>query len=134
MDQATLVSEQIEAGRDFLRRLDATVLPVKTAFWIKEPDRRYWRLYIASDKIDDANQRVGLNEVARVAQEMRDPEIDPFRIRVIPGNKKVITAVLELQSFYPGKPIRRGDIPLGDIYAEAVYIYPSPLPAAATTP
>ena len=54
MDQGQLVSEEIDAGAELVRRLDQYV-PVKAAFWVKDSEEGQWYLYIASDQITDTN-------------------------------------------------------------------------------
>jgi hypothetical protein len=58
MDQTTLVTPEIDAGAELIRRLDRSV-PVRAAFWVKDSDEGQWYLYIASDQLNDQNLDVG---------------------------------------------------------------------------
>ena len=72
MDHEPLVTEQIEAAAAFLREFDKYA-PVRVAFWLKESDRQYWHLYVASDEITDDNFDLAYGEVIRIAGELRSP-------------------------------------------------------------
>ena len=72
MDHEPLVKEQIDAGARFLREFDKYA-PVRVAFWLKESDRQYWHLYVASDEITDDNFDLAYGEVIRIAGELRSP-------------------------------------------------------------
>jgi len=82
MDYEPLVTERIEAGARFLREFDKYA-PVSAAFWLKESERRFWHLYIASDEITDENFDLAYGEVVRIARELRDPWFDSLRVKVI---------------------------------------------------
>jgi len=60
-------------------------MAVDAAFWIKSVDDGRWTLYIASHKIDEKTFDLGYGEVLRLAQEMKNPYIDPFRVRLVPA-------------------------------------------------
>jgi hypothetical protein len=130
MDQRPLVSEQIDAGSEFLNRLDKAV-PIKAAFWLKTYVDGKWRLFVVSDEINDSNVYEHYGEVNRVMRDMRDPDIDQFRVKLVGTNDPLARAVLDYQALYPGKRIRRYDTHLGGVGVEEIYIYPSPLPTPA---
>jgi hypothetical protein len=127
MDQAPLVMDEIEAGREFIERFHAS-WPVKAACWLRaaEDGERY--LYVALDGLTDANVDAAYGEVLRVAREMKDHYTDPFRVKVIRPDDPVARAVLDLYRRFPARiPTRvNGSVFAGRAVAEA-YIYP-PLP------
>ncbi len=49
MDQAPLVTEEIDAGADLIRQLEKS-FPLQAAFWAKDSDGGPWYLHIASDQ------------------------------------------------------------------------------------
>jgi hypothetical protein len=132
MDQDIMVTEETEAGAEFVRRLDQSV-PVSAAFWLKESEEGRWYLYIASDRINDQNLRWAYGEVMRVADQMGNPSLDPFRVKPVSTSAPFAQAALELLRRYPGQmPARLGGTYFGGMGVEGVYIYPdlvaSPFP------
>lgn len=129
MDYEPLVTEQIEAGAVFLREFDKFA-PVRVAFWLKESERRYWHLCVASDEITDDNLDQAYREVIRIGAELRDPWFDPLRVKVIGSDDTLAKAALTRQRPYPGRTLPRVyDTLFGDVMADEVYIYPLPIPA-----
>ena len=53
-------------------------MTVEAAFWIKSVDDGRWTLCIVSSKIDERTFDLGYGEVLRLAQEMKNPYVDPF--------------------------------------------------------
>jgi hypothetical protein len=63
------------------------VIPVTAAFWLRANKEDSSYLYIASDEFNDKKLGVGYGEVLRIAAEMRDPNFDPFRVKLVrPGD------------------------------------------------
>jgi hypothetical protein len=132
MDYEPLVTERIEAGARFLLEFDKYA-PVSTAFWLKQSERRYWDLYVASPEITDENYEAALDEMIRITTELRDPWLDSVRVKLISTDTPVAQAALARQRPYPGRTLPRVyDTFFGDVMADEVYIYPSPLPALAS--
>lgn len=128
MDTSPLVTDEIDAGAEFLERIDAW-RPVKAACWLRrsEDEERY--LYVALDGLTDENTDIAYSEVLRIAGEMRGRFIDPFRVKVIPPEHPVAKEVAAIYSRFPGRiPTRfSGRVFAGGAVSEA-YIYPE-LPA-----
>jgi hypothetical protein len=72
MDQNTLVSEQIEAGAEFLGEF-CKCLPVQAAFWFKDSEEGGWYLYVASEQITDENFDQPYGKVGRIVRQMQHP-------------------------------------------------------------
>ena len=68
MDQASLVTEEIDAGAELVRRLDKS-LPVQAAFWVKDSEGGPWYLSIASDQVRGGDLDVAYREVLRLTWE-----------------------------------------------------------------
>jgi hypothetical protein len=129
MDQGPLVSEQINSGARFLAEFQK-YRPVQSAFWLKDGDEGAWYLYVASEQITDDNFDVAYREVGQVADTLRDPEFDVFRVKVIGTDHPLAQAVLDLRRHYPGRTRFHLDgRRIGIVSVEELYLYPSPVPA-----
>jgi hypothetical protein len=131
MDQAPLVMAEIEAGAELVRRLDKSI-PVQAAFWLNDSDRSYWYLYIASDQFDPEHVDRGYEGVLRLASEIADPFLDPFRVNLIPTSDPLAREALDILHRYP-RPIaiRLGGGVFGGMSVDGVYIYPASVTALA---
>ena len=130
MDQEPLVMEEIEAGAQFVRAFDRSI-PIRAAFWLKDGDEGHWYLYLASDRIDDANFHLAYREVIRLSNQMQLDDFDPFQVKVINAEKPLAKAAIEINQIFPtrrGTRLRRQWF--GGDYIDSAYIYPSPVPAA----
>ncbi len=131
MDQGPLVIEQIDAGSEFIDRLDEYVR-VRAAFWMKTSDSGRWYLYVASDQINDSTKKAAYAEVSRVAREMDNPNLDQFQVMLIGSDDPLARAALNVhQRFAARVPTRVRDNPFGGVSVEEVYIYPPPHGAEA---
>jgi hypothetical protein len=64
-------------------------------------------------------------EVSRIADEMKDHYIDPFRVKIIGSTNPIAKAVMEIYRQYPGRvPPRFDGSAFGGIGAAELYIYP----------
>jgi hypothetical protein len=130
MDQGTLVTEQIEAGATFLGELQKTI-PVTAAFWLTEYDAPITYLYVASDDINDKSIKSAYGEVLRVAAEMSDPNLNPFRVKLIKSGDPLARAAIDFHEGFPTKRAARlRDIHFGGVGAEEVYLYGMPIVAS----
>jgi hypothetical protein len=127
MDQGTLVRDEIDAGAEFVRRF-GRYAPVAAAFWLRAADKLGRYLYIASDQFTDRNTPAAYTEVARVIREMGDPNLDPFRVKVVRMDNPVVRSVMEIYQQYKGRPPARYEATsLGDVAVDDLYIYPQPV-------
>ncbi len=130
MDNGPLVKEEIDAGAAFAREFDRYV-PLKAAFWLRAGDD-YRYLYLTSDRIDDTTMGDAYREVVRLAQKLRLPDLDMFRIKVVAGDDPLAQAAAEQIRKYPDSTGRRfGSRSFGDLFVDDGYVYPQPLPVAA---
>ena len=122
MDQNALV---IDAGYELIRRFHKCV-PVKAAFWVKPIDSEQWDLYIASEKIDDANLRSRYSEVLEVVRDVQNPNLDPFQVKLVSADDPIAREVVAIQQRSPVRniPISYHGTVLGDINIEGGYFYP----------
>jgi hypothetical protein len=126
MDSGSLVNEQIEAGARFLSEFQRYA-PIRAAFWLKDSEESNWNLYIASEQITDQNIDLAYGEVARITDEMQDPWLDPFQVKVIGVQHRLAKAALDvLRRFPKGASPRLYATQFGGLSAAAVYLYPPP--------
>ncbi len=131
MDQSPLVTEQIDAGQELIRKFN-DYKPVNSAFWLREGDAGEWYLYIISSEIDDSNFHLAYGELTKLTRRPPDPWLDPFQVKVAGIDNKFAVAVNEIQSKYVTLlPTRIRNRMLGGIYIEEAYIY-SPLASIPT--
>ncbi len=130
MDNGPLVKEEIDAGRELIRRLDH-YRPVKAAFWLKASDNPYRYLYLASERSDAHPNDLSYDEVLRVVDEIQSPDIDPFRLKVVDTDHPLVRDAVKITEQFPASTGRRdGGRSFGNLFAEDLYLYPLPLPAA----
>lgn len=122
------MKEEIDAGEELIREFDKFA-PVKAAFWLKASDDDHRYLYIASDRITDANITVGYGEVLRLAPPMQSLYLNPFRVKLISADHPLAKAAVEIHDRFLGqRPMRFGGTIFGGAAVDDLYIYPSPLP------
>ncbi len=121
MDKAPLVMDEIDAGEDFLKRLHQ-YRAVLAACWLRNAEDGERYLYVALDGLTERNTDLAYGEVLRIAGEMKDRYIDPFRVRLIGTTDPVARGVLEVYRRFPGRVPPRldvtafGGVPVGDLY------------------
>ena len=130
MDHGPLVSEEIDAGAELARGF-AAHRPVEAAFWLKASDDEHRYLYLASDRIDDANLRAAYGEILRLASTMQSPYLDPFRVKLVGSGDPLAKAASEINERFPSRlGTRLGGQPFGGTIIDDAFIYPSPMAAA----
>ncbi|MDX1946193.1 MAG: hypothetical protein SFU86_12410 [Pirellulaceae bacterium] len=127
MDTIPLVADEIDAGFDFLRRMN-DYRHVTAACWLRAGENEERYLYAAVEGLTVANSGPAYLEVLRITQEMTDHYLDPFRVKLIEVNDPVAKAIEEIYRRFPAPiPTRfQGRVFAGMAVSE-VYIYP-PLP------
>lgn len=134
MDYGPLVKDEIESAAVFLREFNQ-YKPIKVAFWLKPagPDElRY--LHIASDQIGSVDIRNAYGEVNRIATELKLPDFDQFRVKILRRDDRMAKDAAELNEKWPDRTSHRFHFRMfGDTFADDAYVYPPfhPAPAAA---
>jgi hypothetical protein len=127
MDQASLVTEEIDAGAELVRRLEKT-LSVEAAFWVKDAEGGPWYLYIASDQLRRGELDAGYREVLQLTSEMASPYFDALQVKLVPTSNPLAQAALEINQRFPGRiPTRFGGRSFGGTAVDGVYVYPASL-------
>jgi hypothetical protein len=127
VDQEPLVREEIDAARKVLDELRKR-MPVAATFWLKA-DEGSWELYIATDRVKKGLGPV-YDVVNQAADEVDDPNFDPFRVKLIAPRHPLARAAQEVYQRRPSEiPVYiRGSF-FGGIGADGVYLYPPPASA-----
>ena len=124
MDPAPLVIDEIEAGEELLRKLNA-YRPVKAACWVRAADHGERYLYVALEGLTDENTDVAYGEVLQIARGMKDRFIDPFRVKLVPPDDPVARSALDVYGRFPGPiPTRYNGSVFGGMAVSEVYLYP----------
>lgn len=124
MDTSPLVIDEIDAGREFLKRLNA-YRPVIAACWLRKDENEERYLYAALEGLTFEKTSDAYNEVLRITKEMTDLYLDPFRVKLVGEDDPVARAVRETYRRYPGRmPTRLNDRIFTGMSVTEVYIYP----------
>lgn len=124
MAQEILVNEQIEPGLEFIRLFDQR-MPVKVAFWMKEPEKERPHLFVASDEITDETRSIAYRLVTELAPRVGGYGIDTFNIKVIRGDDPSVRDALAFQAKEPGARVRAlGSYRFGNRWGDDTYVYP----------
>lgn len=125
-----MVIEQIDAGARFLTEFEKKI-PVMVAFWLKASEEDSWYLYVASEEFNDKKLDVAYGEVLRVAAELRDPNFDPFRVKLIGAIHPLAKAARDVVRRFPGRmPARIRQSNFGGATVDEAYIYPTLTPVS----
>jgi hypothetical protein len=131
MGQESLVSEQIDAGQEFVRGF-CEYLPVAAAFWVNPADSEDWFLYVASAEIDDGNFDVAYGEVLRRVGTNKNQWLDAFQIKLVNSADPLAAEVIEIRDRYPLKAATRyNGSSIAGMAVGGVFIYP---PIVTTSP
>lgn len=124
MDTTPLVMDEIDAGAEFLKRLDA-FKPIVAACWMREAENEERYLYAALDGLAVDNSDIAYGEVRRIAGQMKDRYVDPFRVKLIGPAHPVAKAILDIYRRYPAPiPTNFGGQVFGSMAVAEVYVYP----------
>ena len=124
MDPSPLVMDEIDAGAEFLKRLNA-YRPVKAACWLRKSEDEERYLYAALDGLTTENTDLAYSQVLHITQEMKDQYMDPFRVKLISPDHRIAKAILDIYRQYPGRiPTRYDGRAFAGKSVTEVYIYP----------
>jgi Tfp pilus assembly protein FimV len=107
MDQIPLVNEEIVGGAKFLEEFDKK-FPIAAAVWLKRPNVRRWRLYLASAEITDENRREAQQEMVRIGREMPGSFFRPSQLNLMMVNDPIAEKTLDVH--------QRHSLPLATVY------------------
>jgi hypothetical protein len=126
MAQVSLVTEQIDAGNEFLRKFEESV-GVVTAFWLKEPDEGKWTFYVASSQFNEGRLKPFYERMVQIARDMNNPSFDPFQVKFVKMNEPPVPAVLSFYETHPPTiPYHLHERLLGGVKVEEIYLVKGP--------
>jgi hypothetical protein len=124
MDQAVLVSFDIESGKEVIDALDREGKNPNVALWAKLPDYENWRLIIASDHLDQSSSRSGYSEINAAMRKAGIPIHRKPSIFLRPMDKPFIQALrAAFSSTTDTYGMRLGGQVFGDQYLEDAFVY-----------
>jgi hypothetical protein len=124
VDTSTLVSYDIENGKEAVDALDKDGKGPNVALWAKLPDYENWRLVIASDRIDQSSSRTGYSEINAALEKAgipirREPSIflRPMDNPLIRDLRRTFASAADTYG------MRLGGQMFGDKYLEDAFVY-----------
>lgn len=127
MDQTTLVNDQIAAGLKLVHEFNK-FSPVLAACWIRLAGEEKSYLYLAAEKVDDLNFAVGHEELMRLVDEIDDPSLIRFRVKLIGAGHPYARAASEIHRLHPKwDHTRLTDQFFGGAWIEEAYVYLPPV-------
>lgn len=124
MGTATLVSFDIENGREVVDALDRAGKNPNVALWAKLPDYENWRLVIASDQLDQTSQFTGYTQINDAMDKAGIPIHRQPALFMRPMDNPLIQALR--RTFATAKDtygMRLGGQKFGDKYLEDAFVY-----------
>ena len=124
MDTSTLVSYDIENGKEVIDALDQDGKGPNVALWAKLPDYENWRLVIASDQLDQSSSRTGYSEINAALEKAGIPIRREPSIFLRPMDNPMIKALRGVfASASDTYGMRLGGQMFGDKYLEDTFVY-----------
>ncbi len=124
MDSGTLVIDDIEAGKEFLKRLNS-YRRVEGACWLRGEENETRYLHVALKGLTSENSREAYSEVSRITREIEDYYIDSMRVKLITDDDSVAKDLQETYRQYGIRkvPTNREGMGFGGTSAAELYIY-----------
>ncbi len=142
MAQDTLLTNEVDAGRQLIARLHGVGFDVNLAFWLNETDSGRWFLYLASPLVDVQGPAAAYRIVLPIIESAPELGIDPFAVKVVGVDDSMAAAAREVLSprlfqnpltqsprLHSGM-IRFGGSELAGVSIDGAYIYSPYQPAA----
>jgi len=124
MGTETLVSFDIENGKEVIDALDRDGKTPNVALWAKLPDYESWRLVIASDRLNQESEFSGTFEIVEAMNKAGIPIHRQPSIFMRPMNNPFIEALRGLfASTKDTYGMRLGGQKFGDKYLEDAFVY-----------
>lgn len=124
MDKSSLVSYDIENGKEVIDALDKAGKPPQVALWAKLPEYDDWRLVIASDRINQSSSLNGYQEITAALEQAGIPFLKRPAIFLRPMDKPFIQALRRIFGHAADTfGMRLGSQTFGDQYVEDAFVY-----------
>jgi hypothetical protein len=130
MDQAPLVDKKIDDGRRLIDALRESGLDLRLAFWLYTEDFADWRLLIGTPQAADQGPISVYKKIQPILKNLNPAAaIRLDEITVVGPSDPIYREFDAFLSRYPTRlstRIRR--TPLGDVYVDEAYVYPTQPP------
>jgi hypothetical protein len=126
MGTGTLVSFDIENGKEVIEALDRADKSPDVALWAKLPDYENWRLVIASEHLDQKSEFSGYSEIIEAMDKAGIPTHRQPSILMRPMDSPMIQALRISSPFASATGtygMRLGGQMFGDKYLEDSFVY-----------
>lgn len=91
MDQAALVTPDVEGGKELLAALDKDELDVRAALWLYMPEISEWRLFVATPLVDKLGPRKIYGRIQSILRRLERPhDISLGNISVVSPESELI--------------------------------------------
>jgi hypothetical protein len=125
MGQESLVTEQIEAGLEFIRDFNQ-YLPVSAAFWLNPPNSEDWFLHVASPEINDGNIDIAYGEVLRRTGINKNQWFDAFQVKLLNSADPLAVGAIQIRDQYSLKnALRYNGSSIAGLPIGGAWIYPA---------
>ena len=124
MDKTSLVSFDIESGREVIDALDRDEKNPNVALWAKLPEYEDWRLVIASDRLRQTGSLFPYSQVNSAIEKAGIPVWKRPKVFLRPMDKPFIKSLRKM--FATTKDtygMRLGGQTFGDQYLEDAFVY-----------
>lgn len=117
MAEASLVSEDIDRGRQFLALLDRIGVPVKGAFWFYYPESDRWRLTIVTPEAERGSRDLYVKAIDAKA------EIDLSRVEFVSPGAPVFKALSGMLRIEGDSTVRLSRNTFNGVYVDDALVY-----------
>jgi hypothetical protein len=119
MDQATLVTNQVDDVTRLVAQLKRDNIDVKVAFWLYTSETDQWFLYIATDLVNQIGITDAYKTALRSMRQLPDLRIDRFQLKLVPPEDATAKAILDFRStLHVALPTEIRSSNLGGVYIE----------------
>jgi hypothetical protein len=127
MDQALLVEQEIDDGREFIDLLVSEGFDVSAAAWVKPSEEDRWLLYLVLKEVDDRGLLAAYRAVHPALGKLHASWISLTELKLVGPSNPVGADIMEINRKYPGRSLTRTRSPqLGGMSIEGAYVYPKP--------
>ena len=124
MDQAALVTNQIDDVTRVVAQLERDNIDVKVAFWLYTSETDQWFLYIATDLVNQIGITDAYKTVLRSMRQLPDLRFDRFQLKLVPPGDATAKAILDFRSMiHVALPTEIRSSNLGGVYIEHAILY-----------
>ncbi len=83
MDQDTLVRPDLDAGKELVRRLEQSGVPIDTAFWLQDDDTGIRELVLSTPAVNSVGPLKVRQVIQTILTDLADTDLDQHEISVV---------------------------------------------------